>query len=113
MLQNGSIVKLWEFEDKGKYSVVSLSQSQKDKQTGNYVTKFSSKFVRFIGAAHDKLKQCSKGERVKIVNFGVEHRYDKEKNTTFTNFIVTDIEALETKQPANQTPANEIEDDPF
>ena len=69
MLQNGSIVKLWEFEDKGKYSVVSLSQSQKDKQTGNYVTKFSSKFVRFIGAAHDKLKQCSKGERVKIVNF--------------------------------------------
>ena len=102
MLQNGSIVKLWEFEDKGKYSVVSLSQSQKDKQTGNYVTKFSSKFVRFIGAAHDKLKQCSKGERVKIVNFGVENRYDKEKNTTFTNFIVTDIEALETKQPANQ-----------
>ncbi len=113
MLQNGSIVKLWEFEDKGKYSVVSLSQSQKDKQTGNYVTKFSSKFVRFIGAAHDKLKQCSKGERVKIVNFGVENRYDKEKNTTFTNFIVTDIEALEPKQPANQPPANEIEDDPF
>lgn len=113
MLQNGSIVKLWEFEDKGKYSVVNLSQSQKDKQTGNYVTKFSSKFVRFIGAAHDKLKQCSKGERVKIVNFGVENRYDKEKNTTFTNFIVTDIEALETKQPANQPPANEIEDDPF
>lgn len=113
MLQNGSIVKLWEFEDKGKYSVVSLSQSQKDKQTGNYVTKFSSKFVRFIGAAHDKLKQCSKGERVRIVNFGVENRYDKEKNTTFTNFIVTDIEALETKQPANQPPANEIEDDPF
>ena len=113
MLQNGSIVKLWEFEDKGKYSVVSLSQSQKDKQTGNYVTKFSSKFVRFIGAAHDKLKQCSKGERVKIVNFGVENRYDKEKNTTFTNFIVTDIEALEPKQQANQPPANEIEDDPF
>lgn len=115
MLKNGCIVKLWEFEDKGKYSMVNLSQSQKDKQTGNYVTKFSSKYVRFIGQAHEKLKQCSKGDRVRIVDFGVENRYDKEKNVTFTNFIVMDIEGLEqnNQQSRQAAPENKIEDDPF
>ena len=64
--RNGAYAKIWNSEDKGKYSVVELSTSKKNKETDEYETDFSSKFVRFIGAAHEALKNLGDRTRVKL-----------------------------------------------
>jgi hypothetical protein len=84
---------LWGIEDKGKYSVVEMSTSRKDKETGEYTTDFSSKFVRFIGEAHNKLKKYgySRKDRIKLTNCGVTT--DKGNDDRwYTNFLVFDFE---------------------
>ena len=99
-----SYAKVWSVEDKGRYSVVELSVSKKAKdENGNeikgadgksvYNIEFSSKFVRFVGKAHELAKTLQKNDSIKILNCDVTNKYDKEKNTTFTNYVVFDAEA--------------------
>lgn len=98
-----SYAKVWGVEDKGKYSVVELSVSKKAKdRDGNeikdengrtvYDIEFSNKFVRFVGKAHELAKTLQKNDSIKILNCDVTNKYDKEKNTTFTNYVVFDAE---------------------
>ena len=100
----GTYAKVWNVEDKGRYSVVELSVSKKAKdENGNeikgadgksvYNIEFSSKFVRFVGKAHELAKTLQKNDSIKILNCDVTNKYDKEKNTTFTNYVVFDAEA--------------------
>lgn len=99
----GTYAKVWNVEDKGRYSVVELSVSKKAKdENGNeikgadgksvYNIEFSSKFVRFVGKAHELAKALQKNDSIKILNCDVTNKYDKEKNTTFTNYVVFDAE---------------------
>lgn len=90
MFSNNSYAKLWEVEDKGKYSVVELSTSKKNKETNEYETDFSSKFVRFVGEAHNRVKKMDGTERIKLTNCGVTT--SKYNDKWYTNFLVFDFE---------------------
>ena len=93
MFSTGVYFKVWGVVDKGKFSEVDCSTSAKNKTTGNYETDFSSKFVRFIGNAHNKRPQV--GERIKVTSCAVQNVYEKDgqrqylKNPTY---IVFDFE---------------------
>jgi hypothetical protein len=49
-------VRIWEVEDKGKYSVVKMGSSRKDKTSGEYKNTTWS-FVRFVGTAHNNISE--------------------------------------------------------
>ena len=84
--QDARFVKVWEVENKGNYHVVSLSTSKKNKETGKYETDFSNKFVRFIGTAHNLAADLKVGDVIKLGSCEVTNKYDKDKNTTYTNY---------------------------
>lgn len=91
---------MWGVVNKGNYSEVDCSTSAKNKQTGNYETDFSSKFVRFVGNAHKKNPVV--GERIKVTSCGVQNVYEKDgqrqylKNPTY---VVFDFEREANAQP--------------
>jgi hypothetical protein len=97
--RTGSYAKIWGVESKGNYSVVDMSISKKNKQSGEYETDFSSKFVRFIGTANKDAANLQKNDTIKIGECEVTSVYDKEKKTTYTNFLVFSFE----KQDSNGT----------
>ena len=90
--QDARFVKVWEVEDKGNYHIVSLSTSKKNKETDKYETDFSNKFVRFIGTAHKLAADLKEGDVIKLGSCEVTNKYDKEKNTTYTNYLVYSFE---------------------
>lgn len=71
MFSIGVYFKIWNVTNKGNYSEVECSTSKKNRQTQNYETDFSSKFVRFIGNAHTKAPQPN--ERIKVTSCGVQN----------------------------------------
>ena len=75
----GSYAKVWETEDKGKFTMVKLTVSAKNKQTDKYETTFSGK-VAFFGDAH----ACKPmyGQKIKILNCDVTNKiYEKPDGT--------------------------------
>lgn len=90
--QDARFVKVWEVEDKGNYHIVSLSTSKKNKETDKYETDFSNKFVRFIGTAHNLAANLKVGDVIKLGSCEVTNKYDKDKNTTYTNYLVYSFE---------------------
>lgn len=95
--------KIWNIDRKEKYSVVELSVSKKNKETGQYETDFSSKFVRFVGNAHQQLINMQGDERIKIKSGDVSNHYDKEKKITYTNYVVFEFELADGSQSKPQT----------
>lgn len=103
--QDARFVKVWNVENKGNYHIVELSTSKKDSRTGNYETDFSNKFVRFIGTAHELAKSLKKGDTIKLGSCEVTNKYDKEKNTTYTNYMVYSFEIEGGNNKTAHTPA--------
>lgn len=95
MFSSGSWATVWATEDKGNFTQVELSTSRKRKDTDEYETDFSSKFVRFIGTAHQEAEKLKRGDRIKLANCGVTTSYDKENKRSYTNFLVFAIELPE------------------
>lgn len=87
--RNNAWAKVWDIEDKGNYSLAEISTSRKNKDSGDYETDFSSKFVRFIGDAHKS--NVKKGERIQLKSCDVTTSYDKEKRKVYTNYLVFEI----------------------
>lgn len=96
-----------------------ISVSRKNKQTGEYETDFSG-FVGFVGTAAAKKAACLKEKDcIKLGDVDVTNRYDKEKETTYTNFKVFSFETQEeldgnsnaTDTPAPKTPVDDGEVD--
>lgn len=106
--QDARFAKVWEIENKGNYHVVSLSTSKKNKTTGEYETDFSNKFVRFIGTAHNEASNLKVGDAIKIGSCEVTNSYDKEKKTTYTNYLVYSFEKEGENSGNNQS--NSIDD---
>ena len=109
--QDARFVKVWEVEDKGNYHIVSLSTSKKNKETDKYETDFSNKFVRFIGTAHKLAADLKAGDVIKLGSCEVTNKYDKEKNTTYTNYLVYSFEKEGDNPNSNQSTAKK--DDSF
>ena len=90
----GGYARVWKVEDKGNYSVVQLSTSKKSKE-GTYETDFQDGFVRFVGAAHNKIKNKDvpeKGVFIQITLNDTTSTYNRETKVKYTNFVVFDFE---------------------
>lgn len=104
MFGTGSYLKVWEVKNKAdKYLDARCSTSRKVAD-GQYETDFSG-FVRFVGQAFESMKDAKAGDSVKIVRCGVTNSYVKEKNTTYTNFVVFEVEGGNA-QPTNRPSAD-------
>lgn len=123
--RQGAYAKVWSAEDKGKYSVGNISISRKNKDTDKYEVEFQDGFVRFVGDAHNALKDLSideKGASIQITLCDVTNKYDAEKKKTYTNFVIFDFDVPDNgsaggkkggaaKSNPKAAPADEPEDD--
>ena len=111
MFSVNSWAKIWEIKAiNDKYSDIRISTSQKDKATEKYEQDFGA-FVRMVGQAHQQVQYLSEGDRFKILKCGVTNKYDKEKKTTYTNYVIFEIKA---EDPAElPTKKTEEEENPF
>lgn len=93
--QNGQFARIWEFSDKGNYGVVNMSTSKKNKNTNEYETDFQHKFVTVAGQAYEFVKKLNipkSGVPVKIGNCATTNKYDANKQTTYWNCAVFQLE---------------------
>lgn len=88
----GNFCTVWKTENKGKYTVAEMSTSKKNKETDKYETDWSNKFVRLVGTAHEQAKNFGERENLKIGSCDVTNKYDKEKNITYTNYVIFGFE---------------------
>lgn len=89
-----------------------ISISRKNKQTDEYETDFSG-FVSFVGtAAAKKAARLKEKDRIKLGDVDVTNRYDKEKNTTYTNFKVFSFEFPDSSGNAAPPAQNNTEPQP-
>ena len=89
----GFYAKVWEIKmyPSGKAAKVRISTSKKNKQTDQYEDDFGG-YAMFAGQAFAKLNTISEKSRIKVTDFEVTNKYDKEKNTTAFNVTVWDFE---------------------
>ena len=105
MFGAGSYAKLWEIRKREeKYTDIRISTSRKNKETGNYEQDFGD-FARLVGKAHEAAEDLNDGDRFKIIKCGVENRYNKEKKVTYYNFVIFEIEPVESE------PSKDVSDD--
>lgn len=88
----GKFVHIWKLENKGNYHVAEMSTSKKNKETEQYETDWANKFVRLVGTAHQQADSLDISKNVKIGACEVTNKYDKEKNTTYTNYVIFGFE---------------------
>ena len=107
MFSVGSYAKIWEVKRiESKYSDIRISTSKKVEE-GKYEQDFGG-FVRMVGKAHAAMSYLNVGDKFKILSCGVTNKYDKEKKTTYTDFVIFDVEA------ENAVPADDdTSDNPF
>lgn len=101
MFSVGSYLKVWKItREADKYCDVQASTSKKN-QDGTYETDFNG-FVRLVGHAANQIKgkDLTKGG-FKIKNCGVTQTYDKEKNQTYTNFVVFEFDDSDNNGTSN------------
>ena len=84
-----------------------ISISRKNKQNGEYDTDFSG-FVSFVGtAAAKKAAVLKEKDRIRLGDVDVTNKYDKERNTTFTNFKIFSFEMADASQNQQSQTATE------
>ena len=120
MFAVNNYAKIWNHEDKGRSSIVNMSTSRKDRETGEYKNDFSSKYVRFVGKAHDKLADLQDNGRILITECGVtvEPGNDGKYYTTFKVFDFENANsatasASKTASETDQWVAEEDDDLPY
>ena len=84
-LRRGWRAKIWAVDVKDNYTIAEMSTSTKNKD-GVYEKDWYNKHVLLVGDAHDA--KVNVGDLVTIGDFEVRNRYDKEKNTTYTDYKV-------------------------
>ena len=118
----GAYCKVWKVEKgNGNFYVAEMSTSKKAKdRSGNviqengkdkYETDWSNKFVRLVGTAAKQAETLSNGASVKIDSCEVTNKYDKEKNTTYTNYVIYAF--AEDGQPKSTQSVNKPSSDGF
>ena len=120
----GGVVKIWSVENKGKYSVAEMSQSKKHNE-GDYVAgvltdsgydmQWTNKFVRLIGQAHEKMAETDipkGGLYIRLLNYEVRSKYDRDKQKEYTNYTVMALEVLPPTSWKNSGGNNSAEQKP-
>lgn len=113
----GGYARIWEVEDKGKYSIVRLSTSKK--KDGEDVQDFQSKYVRLIGHAHEIMKSVTipdkKGVGVQLLNAETTIDVVKGndgKSNFYTNYVVYDLSVDGGNASAKTTKATAKKENP-
>lgn len=101
--RTGSYCKIWSVKPiSNTLTSARISISRKNRQTDQYEQDFGG-YVSFVGTAcAAKALRLREGDRVKLGDVDVTNRYDKEKNTTYTNFNVFsfEVDGEEAQRPA-------------
>lgn len=115
--RRGAYARLWKYDDgKGNYLTAQLSVSRKN-QEGKYETAWQDSYVRLIGKAERDIRGLTipeKGIAVKIGDCDVTNKYDKEKKTTYTNYMIfsfDDIEVDGNASPKKASAPNTVADE--
>ena len=93
--RQGAFARVFSAEDKGRYSICRLAISKKNKETGEYEQEFSDGRVKFVATAHKQIKELTipyNGVTVKLGSVDVTNKYDKNRNTTYTNYVVFNLD---------------------
>ena len=108
MFSNGSYATVWNVttDDNGRVKV-ELSTSRKDRESGQYTTDFSSKYVNFVSDAKAVGADLHRGDRIRIDECGVSNGYNKETQKGYTNFFVFKAEKVERRS----TPESATDED--
>lgn len=94
----GGYARVWKVTKKEKYSEVRLSTSKKGKNSGEFKQDFNHNFVRFVGKAHRDISELNipeKGMSIQILDGETTNEYNKEKDVTYTNYMVYDFTPAE------------------
>ena len=117
--RSGSYAKVWEVKplESGKTTLVQLSISKKDKESGEYKQEFSGNTF-FVGEANKKArKTLVKKARIKLEDCDVRSTYDKTKKEVQFSFIVWQYsDPNEAASPATEDPfaaPSEASDNPY
>lgn len=94
--RNGSFCTVWETElVSNTMTKCRISISRKDKMTDEYVQDFSG-YIAFVGTAcAQKAARLKPRDRIRLGDVDVSTTYNKERNTTYTNFKVFSFESPE------------------
>lgn len=103
--RQGSYAHVWKVEDKGNYHVAQISISRKNKETNQYETEWQDSFVRLVGTAHQQIKTMDISRNVKIGSCDVTNKYDANKKTTYTNYVIFNFDDVDGGSSAPKTAA--------
>lgn len=94
--ENGAFCKLWGIDHRSQtWARVNLSNSIKNKETGEYSTEFSG-FVDFFGTANvQHLSRHKEGDRIQLERVTVRTPKDEKTGKYFTNFICWSFKDIE------------------
>lgn len=111
--RSGSYATVWNVkqEDGKNSSTVELSVSRKDKRTDQYVTDFSSGYVRFIGTAHERIAGVAPKTKIKLGDVDVSNYYDKEKKREFVTYKVFSFDFTDQQPAKSQQESSDVDDD--
>ena len=87
----GFWAKVWDIQDKGKFTTLKIATSKK---INDEWTKDFDGYVRAIGHAHNKAKEIKVGDSIHVTNFELTNNYVKEKNITYTNVAIFEIDEI-------------------
>lgn len=110
--RTGAYAKVWEVKQVSDTDTkLRISISRKNRRSQEYEQDFSG-FVDCIGtAAANKALSLKEGSSIKLGDVDVTTRYNKEKNTNYTNFKVFSFEISGGDQQADDPkPKKEVDD---
>ncbi len=109
----GSYAKVWKVEPKtDTNTVVRISISRKNKNSGEYEQDFSG-FVSFVGTvAAKKAANLKAGDRIKLGDVDVTTSYNSEKKISYTNYKAFDftVEGSMNNTSSSTEPQPEVDD---
>ena len=101
--RTGAYARIWNIDNKGKYSICNISISKRKKDSDEFETEFQDGFVSFVGEAHEFVKDMNVpqgGIPIKIGACDVTTKYDPNKKTTYVNYAIFGVEDASFDKPA-------------
>lgn len=96
-LHNGCWAKVWEVKPGEKNTILRVSISRKDKNTGNYVDDFTG-YLKLVGEAQKMSGELLVADRIKIGSCDVSTRYEKDTKKTYVNYTIFSIDEIHHKK---------------
>ena len=100
----GTYATVWQTKEtkSDKVTRAQISTNRKNRQTDEWERDFSH-WVKFIGSANDKVAALGERARIKILECEVLAEYNKEKETTFYDFVIYDFESVDSESSTSPT----------